>query len=95
MPRQGKPTKTQGKWSKYTPAPHKAEISWDEVSQPLIGEMVGAVTRDGSAVLLGTTRDGGALVVTVCAGDERAKFYASSLEEVASMMQNIISVAEG
>lgn len=94
MPKASKRSDAGSKWTKYQPGNVGPKIAWDEVSYPQIGEMVAAVTRDGSALLLGTTRDGGALVVTVCAGDERIKFYASTAEEVASMIQNVIAIAE-
>lgn len=94
MPAGKKKSADGSKWTKYQPKKAANPLSWDEVSAPLIGELVGAVTRDGAAILLGTTRDGGALVVTVCAGDERIKFYASTPEEVASMLANLIATAE-
>lgn len=94
MPKANGKKDGQGKWTKYNPKGPATTIDWDEVSAPLIGELVQAVTRDGSALLLGKTRDGGALVITICAGDERAKFYAATHEELAAHVQNIISMSE-
>jgi len=94
MPKGSKRNGAGSKWTPYSRREAKQKIAWDEVSAPQIGEVVAAVTRDGSAVLFGTTRDGGALVVTICAGDERIKFYASDPQEVADMIANIIATAE-
>lgn len=93
LPRDRKNDGKVSKWTQYQAPPRVANMSWDEVSLPLIGEVVGAVTRDGAAILLGTTRDGGALVITVCDGDQRIKFYASSSEEVSSMMSRVLAAA--
>jgi hypothetical protein len=94
VPRPKGKTAGSGKWTKYAPKQTGSLVHWDEVSAPLIGELVQAVTRDGSAILLGMTRDGGAYVITVCAGDERIKFYAKDTEELARHIANLISVAE-
>lgn len=94
VPRPKTKTSGSGKWTKYTPQKAGAEVYWDEVSAPLIGQLVQAVTRDGSAILLGVTRDAGAYVITVCAGDDRIKFYARDTEELAHHIANLISTAE-
>ena len=87
-------TSGSGKWTKYVPEQASDQCHWDEVSAPLIGQLVAAVTRDGSAILLGTTRDGGAFCITVCAGDERIKFYARDGNELAGQIRNLIATAE-
>ena len=102
MPRDtepGQPTSKKdqvkgGKWTKYVPEPRAGGLTWADISQPLIGEVVQAVTRGGDAILLGTTRDGGALVLTVCSGDQRVKFYSSTELEAAAMLQKVLNIAE-
>lgn len=70
-----------GKWSKYTQKKAEVEADWSKVDMPTLFGAIVAITNAGGALLLGKTRDGGALVITVCEGDERAKFYATTREE--------------
>lgn len=83
----------KSKWTKYTPTASTKACFWEEISAPLIGELVGCVTRDGDAILLGTTRDGGAFAITVCSGDERIKFYARSSDELAKIITDLIQTS--
>ena len=85
--------RSESKWTKYQPAPRENQCSWDEVSSSMIGEIVGAVTRGGDAILFGTTQDGGALVITICSGSERIKFYGSTEAEISTMMQRVLAAA--
>lgn len=94
IPRSKTKTSGSGKWSKYVPKLASEKVAWDEVSAPLIGQLVGAVTRDGAAILLATTRDGAAFVITVCDGDERIKFYARDTEELSHHISNLIAAAD-
>jgi len=73
--------KNSGKWSKYTQAKAKGDASWAKVDISSVFAALVAVTNAGNAILFSKTRDGGALVITLCEGDERAKFYSSTKEE--------------
>jgi hypothetical protein len=81
-------------WTKYTKKAADTSVSWDEVEPGHLGALVHAVTRAGDAVLFGKSRDGGTLVITICAGDERIKFYASSREQAESLLLELIHSAE-
>jgi|SRR5687768_17234307 len=62
----------------------------DEVK--LFAGAVGMVLKAGCAVIIGTTRDGGALVITILDGDDRHRTYCSNVQELAeaceAMVQN-------
>jgi hypothetical protein len=47
-----------------------------------LGLALDATIRHGNAVLIGQTRDGGALVITILEGDERHRTYAATQEEL-------------
>ncbi len=47
-----------------------------------LGAALDALLKAGCAIILGQTRDGGALVVTVLDGDDRHRTYCSSEEEL-------------
>lgn len=83
-----------GKWQRYQQKQSHSEVEWGVVSAQLIGELVQEVTRSGDAVLLGTSRDGGTLVITICSGDQRIKFYASSAEQAESQLRELIAQAK-
>jgi len=51
-----------------------------------IGIVLDEVLAAGCAIMLGRTRDGGALVCTVLDGEERHRSYASSEQELDAMM---------
>lgn len=74
-------------------------------TEPRVGRILGISPQDlmealaivctsGCAVLFSPTSDGGAISVTVYAGDERQKDYASSAEEFASLLMAVRDVAE-
>jgi hypothetical protein len=94
MPPKKSATSGSGKWTKYTPKKTVEQVAWDECNSALIATAVCEVTRGGDALLFGATRDGGALVLTVCSGDERVKFYANAPEEMDTHLENIIATAK-
>ncbi len=53
--------------------------NFDEV--PLLGSALDSVLQCGCAVLMGRTRDGGAVVLTVLDGSERYRTYCSNSDE--------------
>lgn len=89
-----RPTSGSGKWSRYAP-PLAAEcVSWADVEAQEVLAAISAVTAEGDAVLFSRTRDGGALVITVCAGDERVKLYATSVLLMAGHLQALANGPE-
>jgi hypothetical protein len=51
-----------------------------------LGAVIDEVLQAGCAIMLGHTRDGGALVCTVLDGEERHRSYASTEQELDAMM---------
>jgi hypothetical protein len=94
MPKANPATAGSGKWTSYAPKEPASRIAWDEVDAALVGELVQEVTRGGDAVLFGQSRDGGTLVVTICSGAERVKFYSSASDECESQLRDLIARAK-
>jgi len=59
----------------------------------LVHGMVCAVLGQGDAVLFGTTREGGAIMLQLFSGEESDKLYASSLEELEELVKGVEAVA--
>jgi hypothetical protein len=61
--------------------------------------MLDRVTRSGDALVIGRTRDGGAISITVISGDDREKLYASTDDELAAVITELceayLDVTEG
>ncbi len=53
-------------------------------------ELIKVATEAGDAVMMAVSRDGGTLVLTVMAGDERPKFYATTAVAMDAHLTNII-----
>lgn len=82
-------TSGSGKWSKYRNSKPSGSMDWADCDATLLCATVSAIVLDGDAVLLGGTRDGGTLVLTLISGDDRLKFYAKSAEEMNGHLQEI------
>lgn len=65
-----------------------------EVDPALLHSAVCAVLQAGDAVLLGTTRDGGAVAMQLYSGDSLDKLYCATLEELQDALRGVLSVAE-
>lgn len=63
--------------------------TWSEVPRELIGEFVGAIVSNGRGCLLGTTSDGGALVVRVYDGGDAETDYIKPSDDVATILSDI------
>lgn len=92
QPKAKKQTGGSGRWSKYEARQSEANPHWDECDMQAISATVQAVTSDGDAVLFGQSADGGVLVLTVCSGSDRRKFYAKSADEMNSHMHTVTSL---
>lgn len=92
-PAKGK-TSGSGKWSKYREQPVTTTVTWDEVGSALLVDAIYAVTNGGDAILLGAVRNGSALVMTICSGDERIKFYATTAQEMEDHLRNVATTAD-
>jgi hypothetical protein len=54
---------------------------------------VAAVTDGGDAIMFSRTRDGGALCLTIMAGEERIKQYAGDGEEIQKLLSLVLESA--
>jgi hypothetical protein len=66
----------------FSDKPGKKGGAPELASEASIGGTIDAVLRAGCALMLGHTRDGGALVITVLDGDDRHRTYCSNDEEL-------------
>jgi hypothetical protein len=94
MPKKKRATGGSGKWTEYTKRDNGPGVMWDEVDPKGIVRCVQVVTRGSDAVLFGQSQDGSVLVLTICSGTERIKFYAKDVSEMESHLHNIIAKCE-
>lgn len=64
-----------------------------EINAELIQECLHAVVQAGDAMLVGTSRDGGTLVIQMFSGDASDKLYASTAEELTLTLEGIREAA--
>lgn len=89
MPSTKKTTSGSGKWTKYQANGKPKDADWSKVDVELLVAAIVSVTGEGAALLLSRTRDGGALCLTLCDGDDRLKLYASTREEMNDHLRGI------
>lgn len=70
------------KWSEYRKGPTSDGVDFGRVESVLLLGTVSSILDSGDALLIGLTRDGGTVVITVISGDERQKWYARSYSEL-------------
>ena len=61
---------------------------------PRILLAIDSIIRTGDAVILGCTRDGGAICLTILSGEDREKLYASDEEELIALVDAISGAYE-
>lgn len=70
---------------------HGAEALAD-ISATVMRDAIAAVLTQGDAILLGCTRDGGAVAIALYSGEAVDKMYASTPEEVQELFQGILDL---
>lgn len=88
-------TSGSGKTTRYRPQESKGSLRWADVNPLILVDALDALQSAGDALLCGATRDGGVLVLTICSGDERTKFYCSSASELDKSLLDITTAAKG
>lgn len=83
-------TSGSGKASPYRSQRADVGINWRDVDSETLCEFANAVTNHGDAALIGKSLDGGVLVLTICAGSERIKYYARTGAEMTKHMSDIL-----
>lgn len=61
---------------------------------PNIGQALQVLVESGCAIIIGQTRDGGAMVLTILDGDDRHRTYASNEVELQEVFDAIIDMYE-
>jgi hypothetical protein len=76
----------------FTNGPHlvAAQISFTDISD--IAEVLDVVTAAGCALMLGRTRDGGALVLTILDGDDRYRTYCANNTELQNAIDAMLKM---
>lgn len=90
MPNTKKSKNGTGRWTKYEPSKLATKVTWGDVDQLSIVAAIQEVVDSGAAIIFGATRDGGALALTVCDGDERLKLYSPTAEGMNKHLHDVI-----
>lgn len=64
----------------------QVKATWEDADADQLWRAIYEVTNTGDALMFSLTRDGGAVVLTVLAGDERVRQYATGEEEIAKLL---------
>lgn len=83
-------TRGSGKASPYRAQRDISSVDWSDVDSTTLSVACGAVVNHGDAFLAGRSMDGGVLVLTICAGTERVKYYARTPAEMTKHLVDII-----
>lgn len=70
-------------------------LSWGKVKATTTHKLITACSDNGGAVMFGATRDGGALSVTVLWGNDKAREYIGSYDEVDPVVDDLIEWLTG
>lgn len=87
------PNPAVSKYAALSEGAASGDISWADVSGPLIKQALAAATDDGCALIFSKTSDGGALSLTVLAGKERSKLYAKTTDIAESLLHELIALS--
>ena len=67
-----------------------AQVSFTDISD--IAEVLDVVIAAGCAIMLGRTRDGGALVLTILDGDDRYRTYCADNTELQNAVNALLKM---
>ena len=66
-----------------------ANVSWGLANPEMLAWCIASVVKDGGALIFGTTRDGGALSITVLYGDDKEKYYITPSDDLNLKLKEI------
>lgn len=89
-----KPSKL-AKYAKLSPKYNPNAVKWEEADASWLLDAVNAVAEEGGALILGKTRDGGALAVTLLYEGSKTNFYANDRKSLYDILKDLAAVAEG
>jgi hypothetical protein len=72
------------------PRPMGAQISFTDISN--IATVLDVTIASGCAIMLGRTRDGGALVLTILDGDDRYRTYCANNTELQNAIDAMLKM---
>lgn len=93
FPDKGKPTDAMKRFAAIQGGGEPEEFFWEEVDGTDVANMVNVVTKAGYGILLGRTRDGGALVVNIMRDGEKATIFINGKQEAKYKMAAIVTAA--
>lgn len=85
-------TNTQGNTGTKKPrigATLAVNISWGLADPAMLAWCVTRLTTNGGGVILGSTRDGGALSLTVLYGDDKEKYYITPADDLNRVLKEV------
>lgn len=87
---------TDGKYAPKTTGATgpRGAAALDQVEAELVRTAIVAVLTAGDAILLGTTRDGGAVAMQLYSGDNIDKLYGSGTGELSTLLQGLVEAAQ-
>ncbi len=65
-------------------------MRWQDIDASLIRGAIEAVTQAGGAIILGVTRDGGALSICVLMDDQKSRDYPASIASAEEALRALI-----
>jgi len=78
------------KWAQVRTDDNVTNLGWDACDSAALLSLVTTITDQGGAVILGITRDGGALMVTVLDGDSKLKEYVPNNSDVTAVIWSLV-----
>lgn len=83
------------KWEQLGLFQEGPKLTWGDVGDEELRDMVDSVVAEGSALLLARTSDGGALVIQVLSGQGRHKLYPATVAELHEAVAKVTRIAKG
>lgn len=91
------PSKQPSKLAKYAKLSSKRSpnaMQWSECDPEWVLKALHAVAEEGGALILGKTRDGGALAITLLFDGNKTTFYASDRKAAYDVLKDLADVDE-
>ena len=90
------PAKQPSKLAKYAKLSSRYNpnaVKWEEADASWLLDAVNAVAEEGGALILGKTRDGGALAITLLYEGAKTPFYANDRKSLYDVLKELAEVS--
>lgn len=77
-------------WHQSETSPLGRGVTWADAPADLLCSLAAAVTSTGAALSLSATRDNRGVSLTILDGPDRPKFYASTPQELESLLRRLV-----